>query len=757
MDFQTNSVTYYAHSAENTGDKTAWQLLREHLFETGRLAGAFGSEFGAGNPARLAGLLHDLGKYTEDFQARLEGENIHVDHAAPGAVEVKSLARNPLQAGLAELVSWAIAGHHAGLEDYGKLKDRLAAFPDGKLNECWKKEVATATADLLTLEFSPGGSFPAAFLGRMIFSCLVDADFKDTERFYAKTEGRKIDRDWPDLRREIDALIARFDTFIANKRAEAEAKAKFFPLNELRARILDHVCAKADMPRGLFTLTVPTGGGKTLASLGFALKHAKAHNLRRIVYAIPFTSIIEQNAAVFRESLQDEGDRYILEHHSSIETEKAEEKKKEQKNKLRLAMEDWAAPLVVTTNVQFFESLFANRSSRCRKLHNLANSVIILDEAQTLPLKLLRPCMAALDELARHYGVSVVLCTATQPALDKRHFGEGGLTLEGRELAPDIDQLARVLRRTKIERAEKPVTDDDLVQALQVHDRTMTIVNSRGHALDLFKAAKRAGLSGLVHLTTRQCAVHRREILNEVRAALLDKSPCRLIATSLVEAGVDIDFPRVFRAETGLDQIAQAAGRCNREGRGSPDESIVTVFKPADREPPGEFMALIAAFERIAADFAPEALLSPEAIRAYFQEVYWQKGAERLDEKGILSEFTVGRQELFFNYRTAAEKFRMIEQTMAPVIIPLDGCAREILGRLSSPEVSPKKAMRELQPFIVQIPHKDRAALLESGRADHHYENIWGDQFTVLTDDSLYTKETGLFWEGAEELHESIF
>ncbi len=401
----------------------------------------------------------------------------------------------------------------------------------------------------------------------MIFSCLVDADFRDTETFYARAEGRRVDRSWPHLPAIIEALIAAFDRHMAEKRKRAEAT----PVNTLRGEILAHVRARAVAERGLFTLTVPTGGGKTLASLAFALDHAKRHGLQRIVYAIPFTSIIDQTARIFREVLSEApGEEIILEHHSSIEekdiADEDREHRREAEKKLKLAMEDWAAPIVVTTNVQLFESLHASRPSRCRKLHNLANSVIILDEAQTIPLDVLRPCLAALDELARNYGASIVLCTATQPAVAARDF-PGGLDLgPDRELAPSPPKLHEKLKRVTL-RDFGEMNDDDLIAALSEWEQGLVIVNSRAHALALYRKARDAELDGAVHLTTRQYAAHRRRILANVRERLEKGAPCRLIATSLVEAGVDLDFPRVWRAEAGLDQIAQAAGRCNREGQ----------------------------------------------------------------------------------------------------------------------------------------------------------------------------------------------
>jgi CRISPR-associated endonuclease/helicase Cas3 len=711
------------------------------------MAEQFADEFGVGEIAKIAGLLHDLGKYSGKFQARLYGAKESVDHAVAGAVEIRN-GRNKSEKPVADLISYAIAGHHGGLPDFNRLQERLGERELDPLDIVWRQEVPLPEDQLALRNFKKAGNpeFQISFLGKMIFSCLVDADFKDTERFYAANEGRELDRDWPDLRDNIDDMIRRFDCFMEDKHKTAPKN----DLNTLRREILDHLCEKAGEAPGLFTLTVPTGGGKTLASLGFALKHAKAHNLRRIIYAIPFTSIIEQNAEVFRDVL---GDDYILEHHSSVEGEKIWE----QRDKLRLAMEDWAAPVVVTTNVQFFESLFANKTSRCRKLHNIAGSVIILDEAQSLPLPLLRPCLAAIDELARNYNVSIVLCTATQPALDKRDFGDFGLALEGRELAPDPTVLAQKLRRTKIILKDTEISDDELVCVLRENEQILLIVNSRSHALDLYRKAKNEGIFGLIHLSTRQYAVHRREILKQVKQTLKDGQPCRLIATSLVEAGVDIDFPCVWRAETGLDQIAQAAGRCNREGKRTLDESGVTVFTSKEHAPPMEIKQLAQAFSRTA--LKCDDLLSPEAIREYFREVYWQKGMEQLDSKKILEEFTFDKfkSELMFNYKKVAALFRMIESPLLPVIINDNDCVAQIIGRLKSPNVSAGKAARELQPYIVQIPQKAFTALMNNGRIKYHCHDLWGEQFTVLTSPELYSKETGLIWEDADVLENTIY
>jgi CRISPR-associated endonuclease/helicase Cas3 len=744
---------YYAHTTDDPS-KADWQTLADHLKAAAAMAGDFAAPFGAQRAAEMAGLLHDLGKYTAGFQKRLEGGK-PVDHATAGAKLAMELAKDRLDRLMAELIAYAIAGHHTGLLDKhnaeASLADRLQK-PLELLDPIWQSEIAPEASGLWP-RLKPHEDkerakshlpFQLGFLGRMIFSCLIDADRRDTQEFYDKAEGVERDRDWHALGDIINGLIGRFDNHMADK----QTGARDSDVNRLRAEILAHIRGRAGDGPGLFTLTVPTGGGKTLASLGFALDHAKTHGLRRIVYAIPFTSIVDQTADIFRDVL---GKDIVLEHHSAIDEERF--RAREGADKLKLAMEDWAAPVIVTTNVQLFESLFAARPSSCRKLHNLARSVIVLDEAQTIPRPYLRPCVAALDELARNYGATVVLCTATQPALDERRFKPGGLRLEDRELAPDPARLAQALRRVRIEFAGE-MSDDALIEALGEQHQGLVIVNSRAHALALYRKAIAAGLDGAIHLTTRQYAAHRREILADVRERLKQEQPCRLVATSLVEAGVDLDFPRVWRAEAGLDQIAQAAGRCNREGRRAADDSIVTVFK-AEYKPPREIEQLANDFLRMAPNHTD--LLSPDAIEAFFGEVYWRMGGEGLDREKILEHFKVDRRdsttlETSFYYRCVAKKFRLIESGMAPVIIAKDEKAETALKKLQFDGVSPGGVARDLQSYIVQVPPPARNKLIAAQHVTFEREKHFGDQFAVLRTDSLYREGVGLLWEDAEYL-----
>lgn len=707
--------------------------------------------------AFVAGLLHDLGKYDPAFQAYIGGHGPSVDHSTAGARVLIDHAQGADKA-MAELIAYAILGHHAGLPD--KLNETSGCFQARmekplRIDTVWREElgpeISSAIAGLgETLAGFRGDDrqtldFALAFLGRMVFSCLVDADFKDTEDFYVSLGEREADRQWPALGDLLDGFIARFEQHMAQVRAKPASGEAQQAVNDLRSEVLSKARAGAESEPGFFTLTVPTGGGKTLASLGFALEHAKIHGHRRIIYAIPFTSIIDQTAAIFRDVL---GGEHVLEHHSNIDEEKFDAR--EQRDKLKLAMEDWAAPVIVTTNVQLFESLFSARPSRARKLHNIANSVIILDEAQTLPRSLLLPVMRALEQLVARYRCTIVLCTATQPALGRSESFPFGLPLsEARELAPDPDGLARQLARTRIRHAG--VMDDAvLVDALGARPQMLAIVNSRRHALDLFSRAQTAGLGGLLHLTTRQYAADRRRILKDVRARLEQGMPCRLIATSLIEAGVDVDFPAALRAETGLDQIIQAAGRVNREGRRPRDDSLVTVFKPPDHLPPREIKGLIGDMKRIIDKHAD--LTAPAAVADYFGEVYWRVGRAGLDAKSILDRLLLSPSGTDFAYRSVGEDFRMIESGLVPVIVTIEDEARSWVEKLELEAVPSGLLARKLQPFAVQVPPKARERLRLCGHLEFVAPRLRGDQFAVLRKDSLYRADVGLMWEDAEYL-----
>ena len=762
-------MPFWAHSGRQE-DRSDWELLADHLPEVAELAAYLADPLGLARTARLAGLFHDLGKFHPDFQARIGGASLSVDHStAGGALLMQAAAQlGANERVVAEVIAYAVLGHHAGLPDMLKggeagLQYRIERFRDG-LAPDWRAvappDFAGLPAELMAkvrLADEARRSFDLSLAARMVFSCLVDADFKATERFYAALDGVQPDRDWPALQPHLADHIAALDRHLAAFSQEGE-------VNAIRRRVMAHVRAQAAQAPGPFTLTVPTGGGKTLASLAFALEHARIHGKRRVIYVIPYTSIIDQTAAEFRKVL---GEGHILEHHAAIDEAELRDPDRNWsgRDKLRLAMEDWAAPIVVTTAVQFFESLFAARPSRARKLHNIAGSVVVLDEAQTLPRGLLAPCLRMLDGLTTHYGVSAVLCTATQPALDenlkmKRGNTQDeitlGLPLAGRELAPDPDALNREMRRTKIDHAG--VMDDAaLVAALGAHPQGLVVVNSRRHALELYRAAK--GLDGAIHLTTRQHADDRSAIIRGIRQRLEAGLPCRVIATSLIEAGVDLSFRRAWRAEAGLDQIIQVAGRVNRHGEYPRDDSIVTVFQPADWPAPREIAGLAGDLRQIMATH--DDLQSNAAIEAYFRQVYWRHGVGRdgLDAKDILSRLSLSfRTQILtdFAFRSIAEDFRMIEDGLAPVIIMDDPDALE--GRLRGNESSGKIA-RLVQRRVVQIPPQARATMIAAGAVRFAAPEQRGEQFPLLVRPQLYSRETGLQWEDADVLtpRESVY
>lgn len=735
----SKSSRFYAHSLPET-DKKTWQTLDDHLRCVADMAAARAERFGMADAGYAAGLLHDLGKYSEPFQRRLEGSPERVDHSTAGAI----VAKKHFKKGLGDLLAYAIAGHHAGLangRDPGErstLSDRLKADIPA-IDNAWEDAL------ILPTELSPPntftqhperGFFQLAFLTRMLFSCLVDADYIDTETFYAKHETGLAHRrggglSLKPLRESLNERLATFDT---------EKN-----INQLRGHILREVRSKAGMKPGCFTLTVPTGGGKTLASLAFALDHAITHGMDRVIYVIPFTSIVEQNAAVFRNALGKYGAEAVLEHHSTFDAEKTSKGDKDSLDKLRRDSENWDAPIIVTTSVQFFESLFAAKTSRCRKLHNIARSVVILDEAQAMPLPLLRPSVTALDELALNYHASIVLCTATQPALietddAERSFAGGFKDVE--ELAPNPRSLYQKLKRVTVKHIGC-LDDDQLRDELLDVYQLLCIVNNRRHARALYESI--ADQPGAFHLTTAMCAVHRRQVLHQIRETLKEGKPCRVISTSLIEAGVDVDFPRVLRAEAGLDSIAQAAGRCNREGKRSAEESEVRIFATTNEEwaPPPELKQFAQATREVLRQHSHDPL-SLEAIEAYFTLLYWQQGPDQLDKHQLLSLIEKGRLD-GLPFETLEKKFRLIDNNQRSVIIPFDPDAGKAIKELAF-ATSAGGIARKLQLYTVQVPHNGFKALEEVGAIAAIEPDKFGDQFIQLVNKDLYHDALGLNW-----------
>lgn len=731
-----------AHAVERDG---AWQIheLSDHLRSVSSLAADFARGFGGDPWASLAGLWHDLGKYRAPFQryirtaSGLDAQDAHIEqrpgrttHSTAGAL----LAQQRLGP-LGHVLAYLIAGHHAGLHDWhGSLHERLAGEDarrelDESLSANPPPDILKPDTGELDLRSIPGGRGGFALWVRMLFSCLVDADFLDTEAFMDPAKS---------ARRGDSPELASLQTRLMDHLTDLDTKTPPTPVNALRREVREQCERAAALAPGLFSLTVPTGGGKTLSSMAFALEHARLHGKRRIVYVIPYTSIIEQTADVFRGIFGEA----VIEHHSNAESDPGDETAKS-----RLACDNWDAPIVVTTSVQFFESLFAARTSRCRKLHNLVGSVVVIDEAQLLPPEFLQPIVDVLNLLTRYYGVTIVLATATQPALATQSYfdpRQGLRGLEGvREIIPDPDDLYRRLKRVTVRLPadwHSPDPWEELAERLAAHPSVLAIVNTRRHARELHRLMP----AGSLHLSALMCGAHRSDVIADIKARLKAGDATRVVSTQLVEAGVDLDFPVVYRALAGLDSIAQAAGRCNREGRLETGE--VVVFVPPQTAPPGLLRkgadACVATLHGHTGDPLDRALFD-----TYFRRLYH---ACDLDEAEIVKLLEVDVGTLAVNFRTAAERFRLIQdEDSAPVICLYrgpDGAGTTIdtlLGalRTDGPE---RWLMRKLQRYTVNIHRREVERLLQQGDIEEIMPGLYAQ-----VSDLLYHPTLGLLTDEA--------
>ncbi|NIA30903.1 MAG: CRISPR-associated helicase Cas3' [Actinobacteria bacterium] len=713
-------MKYYAHSLEGR-PKEEWQPLEEHLIGVAEKAEAFASVFGAREWGRCAGLAHDAGKATSAFQRRLEGSPERVDHSTFGA----RLARDS-GGPVGLLLAYAVAGHHGGLSDGGEQETQLHfRLKHGKVPMDVELLPEVDCQDDLTSPFklSRGrAGFSFSFFTRMIFSCLVDADFLDTEEFCAP---QKAEERSASLGAEIfPVLQQKFNTCLDSMSRDTEPT----PVNTLRQNVLFQCRDKAKFPRQIFSLTVPTGGGKTLSSMAFALDHAVQHGLRRVIYAIPFTSIIEQNAKVFQDIL---GREQVLEHHCNFK-ERDEPEEAAYNRRRGLAAENWDTPVVVTTNVQFFESLFSNKTSRCRKLHNIARSVIVLDEAQAIPTEYLEPCLAALRELVDHYGCSVVLCTATQPALDDKSNLRTALP-KIQEIVDNPAKLYEELCRTDVSFIGR-ITDDELAGRLEEEQQVLCIVSTKPQAKALFERLQKE--EGVFHLSTNMYPQHRRRVLDSIRKRLKEKKSCRVVSTSLVEAGVDLDFPVVYRAMAGLDSIAQAAGRCNREGKMDELGKVFIFESEKTARMPWLKRCISRAGETLRS--LPNAdPLGLEVMRRYFELLY---DVQELDQKQIMRLLNPKplRKELFFPFREAARAFQFIEEESIGVVVAIEPEAKKLVQELRFTEF-PRATLRKLQQYSVAVRMKEFAELDAVGALE-----IIHGEFPVLCNKAAYHDDVGL-------------
>lgn len=740
----TEQWQFIAHAAKDKdGNWRPPHDLQQHLAGVSGLAACFARGFGE-DWAQLAGVWHDLGKYRPDFQSYIreksgfERENAHiegvaqrVEHSAAGAVH----AIDTLGELHGRLLAYLIAGHHAGLPDWNGDNASLCQRLERARKDRHLQEVLDANppshilnADGLKPENRPKGKAEDLHLWlRLLFSCLVDADFLDTET-YMEPGKAALRANYP----SISDLLSRFTGHMVRLRAQAPATS----VNAVRDRVLAQCIERAgeDRGMGLFSLTVPTGGGKTLASLAFALHHAKAHSKRRVIYVIPYLSIIEQTANEFRKVF---GEDLVIEHHSNLDPDK-------ENAASRLAAENWDAPLIVTTNVQFFESLHAARTSRCRKLHNVVDSVVILDEAQLLPPDWLDPCLAAIRALATHYGVTFVLCTATQPAFRPREVNGrqfAGLS-DVRELmqgGPQVqapEELYETLERVKVQwpTTLAPQDWDTVAQRMAAHPQALAIVNRKNHA-----RAHAEKLPGALYLTTNLCGAHRADRIDEIRLRLAANReraqagqpvcPLHVVSTQLIEAGVDVDFPVVFRSLAGLDAIAQAAGRCNREGRLARGE--VQVFVPPESSPPGLLLkAEQATRELLSLETAPA--LSPDMFDRFSRLLLAKVNSW---DKADIRRLLMPGGKLEFRFREAADKFRLIENDGLPVIVCW-GESTDLIDRLDTGKPD-RWLLRKLQRYTVNLHPDCLRQLLGQGDVRETLPGLYVQENDLMYDETF--------------------
>ena len=707
-------MNYYAHTAETTNgerdpNKSRWQPLFEHLRNVAERAGQFAAPFGLADEAHLAGLLHDLGKYGKRFQRRLEDPSVrginHWVHGAFAAFQKENI-----------LLPFAIDGHHTGMPAFTSdefkrsLRNSMKDFHDncGVVLETGNEEsvdelLVRASNDAISLDPFPSDSemsFASALRTRMLFSCLVDADFLDTENHFDPERAKT--RSVPSLAEETAfEIVMKFLQGLPTDRQ----------INQVRQQLLSDCLAAAEMQPGLFSMTSPTGSGKTLASLAFALKHCCWHNadlpvasherFRRIVVVIPFTSIIEQTAKVFRDRFKPVfGPDYVLEHHSAValgesDSDLGRDTEDTQIRRARLAAENWASPLVVTTSVQFYESLFAHRPSSCRKLHNIARSVVIFDEVQTLPPRLVPSLLSAVNCLTRDYGVTAVFCTATQPA-----FGTAAKAIDNgwqpREISSRPDAMAEILKRTTItirRPEDSPADWQEFATEISQYNRVLCVVNTRAQAAELFQLLPE---EGRFHLSAAMCAAHRSDKLAVIRQRLEENRACRLVSTQLIEAGVDVDFPIAYRALGPLDSIIQTAGRCNREGRSSDPQPVNIFTPPSGGMPRGAYKTAAQETESFLAEFPYAPLLRPETYRRYFARLYATLGPDSANDDCA---YKASRD---FDFPAAAKACRLIDDETRSVLVPY-GYGGKLIETIRHQQHVTADLARRCQRFTINL------------------------------------------------------
>ena len=707
------------------------QSLSEHIEGVAEHCAQFLEQAGLPELAplgRLLAQLHDAGKAQPAFQRYILGESTaKAPHSAAGALLATSLLhelseelQHKKQPRTSQLLAYAISGHHRGLYDYAELrnkleevdsKDRCKKTAEALTNlrseiQSWAKEYGASTeSSLRELAKKVGATEQAQALIRLLFSCLVDADFLDTEAF--------MDEERKERRQEATCRYTSLEVLRDRLTKHMEGFSKEGAINEARSAFLNRCRAHGrTCPKGYYSLFLPTGGGKTLSSMAWALETALKHEAQRIIYVIPYTSIITQTAGIFREIF---GEEHVLEHHSDISFAGGEASQEaERYERTRLLAENWDAPIVVTTNVQFFESLFSHKVSRNRKVHSIANSVVVFDEVQMFPTEFLSPMLRLLDDLKHIYGTQLLFCSATLPPFDKDHSSPFKKVNDYHQLSdaiqpivPEDLELFKVFDRVIYHLEEKTYTTEVLAQVLGQHASALCVVNSRRDAAQLYRALLETGKEAqeVIHLSRNMCSAHLKERIAEIRQRLKEDIPTIVISTQLIEAGVDIDLPIVYRAMSGLDSIVQAGGRCNREGK-RPVPGEVYVFSLSDG---GKAVGAIAqgqhATRYLLDNTEAETYTSIplELIEAYYRRYYSSVGSfdtEHVIEK-LYDEDEAKRWR--FDFEQASDAFRLIDNVDHDLFVPY-ARGKELIEELQRQTLHlDRRTMRELQQYHVSI------------------------------------------------------
>ncbi|WP_019636670.1 CRISPR-associated helicase/endonuclease Cas3 [Paenibacillus fonticola] len=809
---------YIAHIRES--DHT-YQTVEEHLLGVKKLAESHGGKMGIKHITGLAGMLHDLGKYTDEFKEYILKAASHpdvppkrgsVDHSTAGGkllFELFHTGNIDRHKGiLAEIVGNAIISHHSYLQDFLnpelesnyllRVRDKdLTDFAKTKqmffehvISEAefhqYVNEAASELEAYLAIPSSFSSENKLMFLTKFIFSVLIDADRTDTRLFADNAVAEPIDS-----LNSAALFEIYYNRLMTKVHSYAELSNANIPINLLR-RDMSEQCDKfAEKPPGIYTLSIPTGGGKTLASLRYALKHAKLHNKKRIIYVVPYTTIIEQNTAEVRGILKD--DVHILEHHSNVVDDANDNDEHLDglsyiQQKLKLAKDNWDSPIIFTTMVQFLNVFYAKGSRNIRRLHNLSESVIIFDEVQKVPVACVSLFNEALNYLRNYGNASILLCTATQPALD---FVEHKLEINPEaEIIANLDHVIEAFKRVEIiDKATNEQFNNDklanfITEKLEEVESVLVILNTKSVAKKLYQQLQEIGSDiPVYHLSTSMCAAHRNKILTEVRQQLKDGNKVICISTQLIEAGVDVSFACVIRSLAGLDSIAQAAGRCNRHGEREVQQVYVIDHVEENLKHLREIKVGKEISRKILIDLKRDQtnhgghVLSIQAMERYFKEFYSEFDSElnyfipKLRKK--MTELLAAKKEdnsyfqaycskfkkqppLFLanSYRTAAEHFRVIDDLTTSVIVPYGEEGKEIIAELNGAGVIDDftRLLRRAQQYTINLFHYELQLLSKNGGL----ESCLDGKVLVLKE-GAYSREFGLDIENDSQFDLSIY